>query len=117
MLIQHLPEGEEGRARLHVQLDHPEWEHVAVLGSSVTREELVDPALSFEELIWRLFHEESEVRLTAGRPLKKGCRCTQSHFETVLSRFAKDDRREMADESGVIVVDCAFCSRKFNIQD
>jgi len=39
------------------------------------------------------------------------------HFETVLSRFAKDDRRDMADESGVIVVDCAFCSRKFAIQD
>jgi len=117
MLIQHLPEGEEGRERLHVQLDHPEWEHVAILGATVTREELVDPALTFEELIWRLFHEESEVRLTAGRPLTKGCRCTQLHFETVLSRFAKDDRRDMADESGVIVVDCAFCSRKFAIQD
>ena len=117
MLIQHLPEGEEGRERLHVQLDHPEWEHVAILGATVTREELVDPALTFEELIWRLFHEESEVRLTTGRPLTKGCRCTQLHFETVLSRFAKDDRRDMADESGVIVVDCAFCSRKFAIQD
>lgn len=117
MLIQHLPEGDQGRERLHVQLDHPEWEHVAILGATVKREELADPALPFEELIWRLFHEESEVRLTAGVPLKKGCRCTQLHFETVLSRFAKDDRREMADDGGVIVVDCAFCSRKFNIQD
>ena len=30
--VQHLPEGEEGRDRLHTRLDHPEWEHVAVLG-------------------------------------------------------------------------------------
>ena len=31
LLVQHLPEGEEGRERLHVRLDHPEWEHVAAL--------------------------------------------------------------------------------------
>ena len=29
LLLQHLPEGEEGRERLHARLDHPEWEHVA----------------------------------------------------------------------------------------
>ena len=31
LLVQHLPEGEEGRERLHVELDHPEWAHVAAL--------------------------------------------------------------------------------------
>lgn len=29
LLFQHLPEGEEGRDRLHTRLDHPEWSHVA----------------------------------------------------------------------------------------
>ena len=117
LLVQHLPEGEEGRARLHVQLDHPEWEHVAILAGSVKSEELVDPGLPFDDLLWRLFHEEGEVRVAAGPQLQKGCRCTQLHFESVLSRFSKEDRRDMADENGVIVVDCAFCSRKFDIQD
>ena len=32
ILLQHLPEGEEGRERLHTRLDHPEWEHVRILG-------------------------------------------------------------------------------------
>ena len=31
LLFQHLPEGEEGRDRLHTRLDHPDWDHVAVL--------------------------------------------------------------------------------------
>ena len=48
LLVQHLPEGEEGRERLHVRLDHPEWEHVAILGGSVRHDELLDPALSLE---------------------------------------------------------------------
>ena len=117
LLVQHLPDGEEGRARLHVQLDHPEWEHVAILAGSVRGEELADPGLPVEELIWRLFHEEGEVRVSQGPQLQRGCRCTQLHFETVLARFSKEDRREMANSEGVIVVDCAFCSKKFDIQD
>lgn len=69
ILVQHLAEGEEGRERLHVKLDHPEWEHVAVLAGSTRPEELVDPDLSLEALVWRLFHDESEVRVEMGRLL------------------------------------------------
>src|SRR3546814_15393750 len=35
LLVQHLPDGEEGRERLHVRLDHPEWEHVHVLAETL----------------------------------------------------------------------------------
>ena len=43
LLFQHLPEGEEGRERLHTRLDHPDWPHVAVLAGSVKADELTDP--------------------------------------------------------------------------
>ena len=117
LLLQHMAEGEEGRERLHVRMDHPEWEHVAVLGHSVRHEELVDPTLAAEDLVWRLFHEEREVRVQAATALSRGCRCSVVHFEEVLARFSKEDRRDMRDENGVILVDCAFCSRQFPIQD
>ena len=117
ILLQHLAEGEVGRERLHVRLDHPEWEHVSILGQSVRHEELVDPDLPLEDLVWRLFHEEREVRVSPGARLARGCRCSVEHFEQVLARFPKEDRRDMRNEDGVIVVDCAFCSREFPIQD
>ena len=117
LLIQHLADGEEGRERIHVRMDHPEWEHVAILADTVRPEELVDPGLSLEGLVWRLFHEEPEVRVQASVPLSRGCRCSTVHFEEVLSRFPKEDRRDMRDENGIILVDCAFCSREFAIQD
>ena len=117
MLVQHLPDGEEGRERLHVRFDEPAWEHVRILGESVTAGEIIEQALSLEELLWRLYHEEQEIRVTQGERLTRGCRCTLSHFEEVLSRFPSEERRAMADEDGVIVVDCAFCSKKFPIQD
>jgi molecular chaperone Hsp33 len=105
LLVQHLPEGEEGRERLHVRLDHPEWEHVSALAGTMARDELCNPALPLEEIVWRLFHEEDQVLIECGAELAKGCRCDMAHI--------RDDRDEMADDAGEIVVDCEFCSRRF----
>ncbi|MBO0749465.1 MAG: Hsp33 family molecular chaperone HslO [Porphyrobacter sp.] len=116
-LIQHLAEGEEGRERLDVRMDHPEWEHVAALAGSLTEDELVDADLSLEALVWRLFHDEREVRVLQGDTITRGCRCSVVHFEEVLARFPKEDRADMRDEHGIIRVDCAFCSREFLIED
>lgn len=116
MLIQHLPDGEEGRERLHARLDHPEWEHVAVLGGSVKYDELLDPELSLEAIVWRLFHEEDEVRIERGLNVMRGCRCSVEHYREVLAKFPEADRAEMRDDDGIILVDCAFCSRKFPIE-
>jgi len=115
LLVQHLAEGEDGRQRLHVRMDHPEWEHVAVLAGSTRHDELVDPDLSLEALIWRLFHEEGEVRVLPGAPLTRGCRCSIEHYQAVLAKFPEEDRAEMRNEAGLVVVDCAFCSRLFEI--
>ena len=115
LLIQHLAEGEEGRARLHARMEHPEWEHVAVLAGSIRHGELVDPGLSLEAMVWRLFHEEREVRAEALAVLSRGCRCTTDHYLNVLSRFPDDDRAEMRGDDGLVAVDCEFCSRKFKI--
>jgi molecular chaperone Hsp33 len=113
LLLQHLPEGEVGRERLHVRHDHPEWEHVQVLAETLKPAELTDDALPLTDIVWRLFHEEEEVRVTTALPMAKGCRCDLAHIRDVIGRFPADERAEMADANGVIGVDCAFCSRIF----
>lgn len=114
LLLQHLPEGEVGRDRLHVRHDHPEWEHARTIAATLNDAELTDPALSLERIVWNLFHED-EVRVEAAAPLSKGCRCSAAHFARVLGQFPADERRDMADDDGTIPVDCAFCSRIFPI--
>lgn len=116
LFLQHLPEGEDGRERLHVRLDHPEWEHVAALGGTMGADELADGMIPLETLVWRLFNEETEVRILAATPLAKGCRCDVTYISEVLAKFAPEDRAEMADENGVISVDCAFCATKFPVR-
>lgn len=115
VLIQHLPDGEEGRERLHARADHPEWEHVIALAGSTRHEELIDHALSLEALVWRLFHEEAEVRIQPGAAIERGCRCSAEHYEDIIRRFPEADRADMRNDSGKIIVDCAFCSKAFEI--
>ncbi|MCH4892198.1 Hsp33 family molecular chaperone HslO [Sphingomonas sp. SFZ2018-12] len=115
LLLQHLPDGEEGRERLHTRLDHPEWQHVETLGATMSGEELTDATIPLESLIWRLFNEEREVRVFPATALSRGCRCDATYISQVLAKFSEIDRAEMADENGVINVDCAFCARSFPV--
>lgn len=115
LLVQHLAEGEEGRERLHTRLDHPEWEHVAILAGSLRHGELLDPELSLEAIVWRLFHEEEEIRVQPGATISRGCRCTIEHYQQVIARFPPEEQDQMRNDDGEILVDCAFCSRIFTI--
>jgi len=115
LLVQHLADGEEGRERLHVRMDHPDWEHVATMAGSISHEELLDPELSLETIIWRLFHEENEIRVQTGNDLARGCRCSAEYYTSVIARFPESERQEMRNDTGVIAIDCAFCAKTFEL--
>lgn len=115
LLFQHLPEGEEGRDRLHTRLDHPDWPHVATLAGSVSPAELTDPELALDDLVWRLFHEEDEVRTLGTVALGRGCRCDPDYVRSVIAKFPAEEREAMVGKNGLITVDCEFCSSSFDI--
>ncbi len=115
MMIQYLPDGEEGRERLHVRENHPDWDHVTALAGTVTSAELIDPDLASDALLWRLFNED-EVRILPPLGISRGCRCSATHIREVLSSFPEEERNAMSDENGRISVDCAFCARSIVIE-
>ncbi len=118
LLLQYLPRGEEGQARLFAEDDgtpEPEdWQHMRTLAATVTADELNSPDLSEEALLWRLFHEE-EVRLIPGPTPTRGCRCSLAHIKDVIERFPETERAEMRGADGMIGVDCQFCARVWRI--
>lgn len=116
LLVQHLPDGEEGRPRLLFRADTPEWDHVIALAGSISHGELTDLSLSQEAILWRLFHEEDEIRVLPGAVLTRGCRCSVEHYHKVIGKFPPDEQDEMRNEAGRIVVDCAFCSRAIELE-
>ena len=60
-------------------------------------DELADPALPLETLVWRLFNEEDEVRVLPAAPLSRGCRCDADVYRggarAVSRRRARGDGR------------------------
>jgi molecular chaperone Hsp33 len=86
------------------------------MGGSIRPEELTDPELPLDDLIWRLFHEEEEVRTLAAISLSRGCRCDPDYVRSVIARFPADERDAMVGDDGLIRVDCAFCSSSFAIE-
>lgn len=118
MLVQHFPDGEEGRERLHVKAENAiasDWEHITTMMGSVRHAELVDPELSMESLIWRLLNEEREIRVDVSHAIRRGCRCTSEHYQSVLTQFPETERADMRDPDGRIPVECEFCSKVFRI--
>lgn len=115
VMLQYLPEGEVGRERLEIRRDRPEWEHVSAIASTIKDEELTDGSVSLQTLAWRLFHED-EVRVNAGDAVTRGCRCSVEHYKSVLAQFPESERLDMAEEDGMIRVDCAFCSKILPIE-
>ena len=66
-------------------------------------------------MLWRLFHEEPEVRVLDEHGLTRGCRCTAEYYRAVLAKFPEEELVAMRNEDGIIAVDCAFCSKIFDI--
>ena len=76
--------------------------------------ELIDPALSSEQLLYRLFHQRG-VRVFPSRRLDAVCSCSRDGVTEMLRSFSQDDRDHMV-ENGKITVTCEFCSTTYEFQ-
>ena len=73
--------------------------------------ELIDPTLSSERLLFRLFNERG-VRVADPTPLKEACRCSAEKIDAMLQSFSREERASMVGDDGQIGVTCEFCSVK-----
>src|SRR5438034_7840073 len=121
MLLQFLPKALE-RARqadlhpgdapegsvTHTVAEDDAWIEGQSLISTVEDVELIDPDLSGERLLYRLFHERG-VRVFASLPLRAQCSCSRDAVSAMLKSFAAKDRAELVKDNKVVVT-CEFCS-------
>lgn len=90
------------------------WLEGRALVDTIADHELVDPALSSERLLYRLFHERG-VRVFSGQPLREGCNCNRDRIMRMLASFSAQERKDMVREDGRIGVTCEFCSRHYEL--
>jgi molecular chaperone Hsp33 len=85
------------------------WIEAEALLATIEDHELVDPALSSERLLYRLFHEQG-VTVFPAQDVRDACRCSNERIEAMLRRFTPLERRDMTGDDGLIGVTCEFCS-------
>ena len=104
----HPGDAPEGTAVAHQVADDDAWVEGQSLVSTVEDVELIDPDLSGERLLYRLFHERG-VRVFSPLPLRAQCSCSRDAVSSMLKSFAPQDRADMV-KDGKVVVTCEFCS-------
>ena len=104
---------EEGRL---IGEDEDDWQRTVMLASTVEDHELLDPLLSPERLLYRLFHEEG-VRAHDAIPLERYCRCSPERVETLLKSFGADELADMREPDGRIAVTCEFCTTTYRFTE
>jgi molecular chaperone Hsp33 len=85
------------------------WSEAKALAGTTEDHELVDPTLSSERLLYRLFHE-CGVTVFDAQDVRDACRCSTERIEAMLRRFTRQERRDMVGDDGRISVTCEFCS-------
>lgn len=125
LLVQYLPEA--GIAVAHRDLDPGDapdgavtpqfeeddhWVEARALAATIEDHEMIDPDLSSEELLYRLFHEKG-VRVFQPTRLQEKCRCTEDSVAEMLRNFSSEDRKDMIVDGEIFVV-CQFCSTRYD---
>ena len=90
------------------------WITAQALFETVGEDELIDPTIPSQTLLWRLFHEDG-VRMFEPKALTAFCRCSEERIMSVLKSFPEEDRAGMVEDDGHIRVTCEYCSRVYEL--
>ena len=117
IMLQRLPEGDPAILARGVEIERgvvseDDWRRVVTLLASARDSELMDPNLSGDELLFRLFHEDG-VRIFEPTKLQPGCRCSKKRAERILAQLPKKELPDLAVDNELIVT-CEFCDASYS---
>lgn len=88
--------------------DDDDWERLSSFVETVEDLELLDTSLPAEDLLWRLFHQDS-VRVQPPEHLDFHCGCDAARIAGILRGYSQKDRDGLIDADGLIRARCEFC--------
>jgi molecular chaperone Hsp33 len=105
-----LPDGRDEAGEADDQADDA-WRELLALFETIEPDELIDPTVGAERLLYRLFHEHG-VRVYDPVPVADECSCSHDKIRGILAGFSAEEIAESTEESGIRVT-CEFCSTEY----
>ncbi|MBW9090876.1 Hsp33 family molecular chaperone [Rhizobium wenxiniae] len=90
------------------------WDEARSLVETIDTDELTDPQVAIERLLYRLFHERG-VRVYEPQTVFDRCSCSRDKIKGVLAGFTAEEI-EASQEDGQIAVTCEFCSTTYRYE-
>lgn len=90
------------------------WNRVNILLDTVEEMELIGPSLPPDDLLVRLFHEETP-RVFDAQPVRFGCTCSEDRVRQSLSIYSARDIEKMTTDEGRVTADCQFCGAHYDL--
>jgi len=90
------------------------WSEARTLVETIDTDELTDPQVPIERLLYRLFHERG-VRVYEPQKVHDRCSCSRDKIKGVLTGFSAEEI-EASQEDGEIAVTCEFCSTTYRYE-
>jgi molecular chaperone Hsp33 len=115
LLIQKLPDGERAEFLGTREELEDGWRRALILMGSATSQELTDPELAPEDLLFRLFHEDG-VRVFRTHGVRAECRCSRERIDRVLRSLPFDERQDLGEADGSVTVTCQFCNASYRFE-
>ena len=88
------------------------WETAQALFKTAGDAEMLDPDVTSQTLLYRLFHEDG-VRVSETKPVRFHCNCSRERLMNTLKSFSEVERESMF-EDGVIAANCDFCGSEYS---
>lgn len=107
LVLQRMPEI-GGKAVLSDDEAEDAWRTAVVLMGSATKQELLNPALPPNQVLYRLFATMG-VRSPGPKLVSFGCRCSRARSERILASFPVEEVKSLAEADGSVHMTCEFC--------
>ncbi|MBY0281030.1 MAG: Hsp33 family molecular chaperone HslO [Alphaproteobacteria bacterium] len=114
LILQKLPSSSE-QTEIEDEQDDDDWITDLSLLGTVTKKELLDPNLSANTLLYRLFHER-QVHILPAKDIVAKCYCSRPRIEQILMNFTEADIKNMILDNQISVT-CEFCNETYLFDD
>ena len=106
--------GGDGDTAQKLHREDDAWSEARSLVETIDADELTDPQVGTERLLYRLFHERG-VRVYGASAVFDRCSCSREKIKGVLKGFSAEEI-DASQEDGKISVTCEFCSTTYRFE-
>lgn len=90
------------------------WQETLMLANTLTADEMLDPNIKVDNLLYRLFNEY-DIKIFEALEIINDCSCSQDKISQLVNKFSESELESYKEADGHIHIKCEFCSESYKV--